>query len=225
MDEKKEKKKFFILMGFILIGVIILLVFEDGTRIRLEKKYNSLEKITIDSDLANIEVKYIGSDDINIVVYGKKRDEIIVSEGNKSLKLSKKSSRSFCLLNCDDKIILYLPKYFKYLNIKTDLGNVDTREVNFEEIIIYSNVGKINIGNVNEVIINNEIGDTYIKEIDAKGNSTISTNTGNVTINNIKNLNVNAESVTGKVNVSTRNDDSNEYVIDISSEIGDIKVR
>lgn len=225
MDEKKEKKKFFILMGFILIGVIILLVFEDGTRIRLEKKYNSLEKITIDSDLANIEVKYIGSDDINIVVYGKKRDEIIVSEGNKSLKLSKKSSRSFCLLNCDDKIILYLPKYFKYLNIKTDLGNVDTREVNFEEIIIYSNVGKINIGNVNEVIINNEIGDTYIKEIDAKGNSTISTNTGNVTINNIKNLNVNAESVTGKVAVSTRNDDSNEYVIDISSEIGDIKVR
>ena len=225
MDEKKEKKKFFILMGFILIGVIILLVFEDGTRIRLEKKYNSLEKITIDSDLANIEVKYIGSDDINIVVYGKKRDEIIVSEGNKSLKLSKKSSRSFCLLNCDDKIILYLPKYFKYLNIKTDLGNVDTREVNFEEIIIDSNVGKINIGNVNEVIINNEIGDTYIKEIDAKGNSTISTNTGNVTINNIKNLNVNAESVTGKVNVSTRNDDSNEYVIDISSEIGDIKVR
>ena len=225
MDEKKEKKKFFILMGFILIGVIILLVFEDGTRIRLEKKYNSLEKITIDSDLANIEVKYIGSDDINIVVYGKKRDEIIVSEGNKSLKLSKKSSRSFCLLNCDDKIILYLPKYFKYLNIKTDLGNVDTREVNFEEIIIYSNVGKINIGNVNEVIINNEIGDTYIKEIDAKGNSTISTNTGNITIKNIKNLNVNAESVTGKVAVSTRNDDSNEYVIDISSEIGDIKVR
>ena len=225
MDEKKEKRNFFFLFVFILIVVIILLVFEDGTRIRLETKYDSLDKITMDSDLANIEVKYIGSDDINILVYGKKNDEIIVNEGNKSLELTKKSSRSFCLLNCDDKIILYLPKYFKYLNIKTDLGNVDTTKVNFEKIIVDSKVGKINIGNVNEVIINNEIGDTYIKEIDAKGNSTISTNTGNITIKNIKNLNVNAESVTGKVAVSTRNDDSNEYVIDISSEIGDIKVR
>ncbi len=225
MSEKVKKIRFIIIIGISLFIGGFIMIYENNSRIVLDRKYDYLDQIVIDADLSNVVVKYIGSNDINVVIYGKDKDIIKVDEGNTDIIINKQSSREFCLFNCEDKIILYLPKYFKKLDVRTDLGNVDTSEVNLEELYVYSEAGNINAGLVNKAIIYSEIGNTTINEIDGKEDSSISSNTGNITINKINNLNVDAKSNVGKVEINKSNDEMNEFNLKISTEVGNIKVR
>ena len=225
MSERKEKIRFFIIIGITLLIGAFILIYENGSSIVLERSYSNLEQIVIDSDLSDVEVKYIGSDEVNVVVYGKNHDIIKVDEGRTDIVIEKESSREICIFNCLDKIILYLPKNFKKLEVNTSLGNVDTREVNIEKLYVNTSAGNIDAGLVNEVIIKNDIGNTSIKEIDATSDCSISSNTGDVTIDKVNNINIYADSNVGKVDIDTNNNEKNKYTLNIKTEVGNIKVR
>ncbi len=219
---EKDKRNTLIALFIIVVGVIVILFVENGTRVLIDKKYDKLDGIVIDSDLADIDVEYIHALDVNILVYGRKNDDINYYVEDDVLYINKKSSRGFCLFNCKDRIILYLPESFKMLNVKTEIGKVNAEQVAFDKAIISSNIGDIKLGETKEVQITSNIGNVSIKKIDAVSDSNIVTESGDVTVNNTNNLNIDAETYTGKKDIKKMKD--NDYVLKIKTNTGDIKV-
>ena len=218
----KDKKNTLIVVGILFIAVIIILFLENGTRVLVDEKYEDLTGIVIDSDLADIEVKYIRALDVNVLVYGRKNDNIEYYEDENILYMYKKSTRGFCMVNCNDKIILYLPEKFQYINIKTDMGKLDLNEVEFDKALISSSVGDISIGKVHEVDITSDIGNVTIERIDGTSDSSIITKSGSVKIKNTSNLDIDAETYTGKKDIKKTKD--NEFTLKVKTDTGSIKV-
>lgn len=224
MEEVENKKPFFILLSISIIVVISIFLLEKGSIILNKSKYTDLEKIVIDAEYSNVEVKYLESKEVNVVVYGKREDDISVKEINKVLNIKKSSTKGICIFNCSDKIILYLPKEFERLDISLKMGNVNIEESTINDIYVKDDIGNVNLGTIKSANIEVDVGNVAIKKLDAEFDSYIKVNKGNVTINHAFNTNVKAKSNTGKVNVKDDNTD-NEFVLTIETNIGNIKVK
>lgn len=222
MSMDKDKRNTLIIIGIIIICAILILIFENGTRVLFDKHYDSLSGIVIESDLANVEVEYIHAQNVSVLVYGKKNDNFDYKVEDDILYISKESSKGFCLLNCSDRILLYLPEEFPLLNVETTLGNIDADQVTIDRTTITSTVGNIKLGTVKEANIKSDIGNVTIEEIDADADSFIESNTGNVTIKKTNNLNILAETTTGKKDI--KNTKNKEYNLEVKTNIGNIKV-
>ena len=219
----KDKRNTLIVLGIIVICTIVVLFLENGSRVLLDEQYDKLDGIVINSDLADIEVEYIGSRDINILIYGKRKDSFNYYVEDNILFINKESSRGFCLLNCKDKILLYLPQEFSYLDITSEMGNIDTgKKVLYDKLIINSSIGNIEIGSVKEVDIKTDIANVNIKEINAVADSNIITNSGDVVVKKTSDLDIDASSNTGKEDIKNTKD--NTYTLTIKTETGNIKV-
>ena len=224
MEEKKDSKMpFFIILAFSIIVVVAILVFEKGSKVLNQSKYENLDKIVIDSEYSNIEVKLLDTDSVSILIYGKKDDELSVKEENKVLTIKKTSTKGVCLINCDDKIILYLPKEFERLDITTEMGDINAKDVTINDINIKSKIGNVKLGTIKSANIETEIGNVTIENFEGEFDSYIKTDTGNVTIKKTKNLNIDAKTTSGKVNVKDTKD--NDYELKIETNIGNIKVK
>ena len=224
MEEVENKKPFFIILAISIIVVISIFIFEKGSIVLNKSKYTNLDKIIIDAEYSDVEVKYLESKEVNVVVYGKKDDEISVKEINKTLTIKKSSTKGICIFNCDDKIILYLPKEFERLDVSLKMGNVNVEESIINDIYVKDDIGNVALGTVKSANIEVDVGNVEIKKIDAEFDSYIKVNSGNITVNHTNNLNVKANSNTGKVNVKNDND-KNEYVLTIETNVGNIKVK
>ena len=222
-DKKESKKAFFILLAISIIVVVSILIFEKGSKVLNQSKYEDLDKIVIDSELSNIEVEFLDTDSVSILIYGKTNDELSVKEEDKTLTIKKTSTKGVCILNCDDKIILYLPKEFERLDITTQMGNIDAKEVIINDVNIKSKIGNVNLGTIKSANIETEIGNVTIENFEGEFDSYIKTDTGNVTIRKTKNLDVEAKTNSGKVNVKETKD--NDYVLTIETNVGNIKVK
>ena len=221
--EKNEKKIFFIIIGLLFVAAVFILVLEKGSKVLNQSSYQKIDKIVIKSEYSTIEVKYLEIEDVKLLVYGKSSDYLDIKSTNRTLTIEKDSKKGFCLFNCSDKIILYLPKEFEKIDITSEMGDINLEEVNFSDIYVKSGVGNINIADAKVVNIEANIGDVHIKKIEGEFDSYIVVNTGNVIINNTDKLNIKAEANTGKVNVKETKDQ--EYNLNIHVDIGDIKVR
>ncbi len=219
----KDKRNTLITLFIVVIGVIVILFLENGTRVLLDKKYDHLDGIVIESDLADIDIEYIHALDVNILIYGRKNDDFNYYVEDDILYINKKSTRGFCLFNCKDKMILYLPEEFHSLNVNTEMGKVSASQITFDTVTINSTIGDISLDTVKEANITSDLGKVTIKKIDATGDSNITTKAGDVTIKNISNLDIDADTNTGKKSIKKTKD--NDYLLTIKTDTGDIEVK
>lgn len=225
----KNKKILIILLILLSIGLTFIMIYllnnsfnfniTNGTSNELiyDKNFENIyDSINIKSEAANIYIKQSNDNNINIKIYGNTNyssinnsNNILYIEGN-----TEKCS-FFCINKKSAKIEVYLPKdYDKSIEIYTNVSNIDIDNFQFATLISRTNVGDININNINKADIKNETGDVNIENINI---GIINLNTGDIIINNINEID--GKTNTGDININK----INNYLY-LSSNTGDIKI-
>ena len=167
----------------ILSALILAILFlQDRTKKLEDRKYKEINKITIESNSANINFYKSVDEQVRVVVYGSSKDKVQIIEGTKYLNISKDTKKKTCILNCKNEIDIYVPDNIENVEIKNEVGNILFDKVTVKNISINSETGDIDIYNTNILNINSKVGDILVNTINATNNSSIKTETGNVTI-------------------------------------------
>ncbi|MVO73062.1 DUF4097 family beta strand repeat protein, partial [Paeniclostridium sordellii] len=164
----------------------------------------------IPSEKYKIELQY--KEDYGKINYKVKNNSLIINQESTIRNLNNKSN-----FNKDDLnfIKIYIPsdKSFEKFSIISDIGNIDIRQMNLNNLDLSCNVGNIKVNNceINDSKISNDTGNIEINKSKFK-NLEANLNLGNI---NSKNINV-------KNLLNAKNDLGN---IDISGKVyGDIEV-
>ena len=218
----KVLKIIFAIIIILLLSCITIYLIQDKTKLLEDRKYKDINEIIIDSDVANITFYKSEDDYTKVVIYGLKSDKVELIEGSNELNINKHGKSGFCLINCENKIDIYLANDLDSLSITTDVGNVNTKKININSLNIKSDVGNIDVGSTNVVNITTNVGNVSINEIKGNGNSSIKTDVGNINIDKINNLKIES-------NVDIGNNDivnsDGEYTLKLETNVGSIKVK
>ena len=218
------KKIFKILLAILIVCIIIIsliFLFQDNTKLLEDRKYKDIEELIINSEVAS--VNFYKSDDLNtrVVIYGLTSDNVELIEGNKELSINKRGANGFCLINCDNKIDVYLPTDLKKLSITTDVGSINTQNIIADSINIKTDVGNISIGKTNVVNITTNVGSVSVKQIEGTSNSFIKTDVGSINIEKISNLKIESNVELGSSDII--NSDG-EFILKLETNVGSVKV-
>ena len=218
------KKIFKILLAILIVCIIIIsliFLFQDNTKLLEDRKYKDIEELIINSEVAS--VNFYKSDDLNtrVVIYGLTSDNVELIEGNKELSINKRGANGFCLINCDNKIDIYLPTDLKKLSITTDVGSINTQNIIADSINIKTDVGNISIGKTNVVNITTNVGSVSVKQIEGTSNSFIKTDVGSINIEKISNLKIESNVELGSSDII--NSDG-EFILKLETNVGSVKV-
>lgn len=224
-----------ILIGFLFIGLGYMtnqsFSFESSNKLNITKtneykivkdikELEEFKSINIEVGITNIEIipseKYKielqYKEDYGKINYKVKNNSLIINQESKIRNLNNKSN-----FNKDDLnfIKIYIPsdKSFEKFSITSDIGNIDIRQMNLNNLDLSCDVGNIKINNceINDSKISNDTGNIEINKSKFK-NLEANLNLGNI---NSKNINV-------KNLLNAKNDLGN---IDISGKVyGDIEV-
>ena len=181
---------------------------EEFKSINIEVGITNIE--IIPSEKYKIELQY--KEDYGKINYKEKNNSLIINQESTIRNLNNKSN-----FNKDDLnfIKIYIPsdKSFEKFSIISDIGNIDIRQMNLNNLDLSCNVGNIKVNNceINDSKISNDTGNIEINKSKFK-NLEANLNLGNI---NSKNINV-------KNLLNAKNDLGN---IDISGKVyGDIEV-
>lgn len=181
---------------------------EEFKSINIEVGITNIE--IIPSEKYKIELQY--KEDYGKINYKVKNNSLIINQESTIRNLNNKSN-----FNKDDLnfIKIYIPsdKSFEKFSIISDIGNIDIRQMNLNNLDLSCNVGNIKVNNceINDSKISNDTGNIEINKSKFK-NLEANLNLGNI---NSKNINV-------KNLLNAKNDLGN---IDISGKVyGDIEV-
>lgn len=219
----KDIKK--ILMILVIISMVILgiLFFQDGSKKLEDRSYKEIDKIILNVDLSDITFHKSKDEIVRVVVVGSSKDKVELIEGTKSLTINQKSKKSVCIFRCNKEIEIYLPDNFKEVVINSDVGDIDSDNQTINNLSIKANVGDVSLYKTNVVDITSNVGDIFIKEINATGNSTIKTDVGDIEIDKIINLNLDINTDLGDKTIPVIKN-SQEYTLKIETNVGDIDI-
>jgi len=219
---KKILKILCIIFIVLLLSFLCIYLLQDKSKLLEDRKYKDINKLVINSEVSDINFYKSEDEFTRVVIYGLSKDKVELVEGNKELSIDKHGSKSYCLINCDNKIDIYLPNDLDSLNITTDVGSVNTESVYVSSLTIKSDVGSINVGVSNIVNIITNVGSVSIKEISGTDNSLVKTDVGSITIDKISNLKV--ESNVDFGNNDIVNNDG-EFILKLETNVGSVKVK
>ena len=213
----------------------------------LEKVYDEeftdeFKLIDIDVEVADVYVKVSEDDKTYVKVYN--YEELTdVKVSSDTIKITAKTKK--CFMFCNNKggkVEVYLPSnYSNDIKVKSDVGDiniegfrdayleVDTNVGDLEvdkikNVIAKSDVGDIKIDNIYEYVkIKTNVGDVRIENLNITKDSEIDSEIGDVKINAINDIYVDAKASVGDVKVN-KNDRKSEITLKITSSVGDIKV-
>lgn len=214
-----------ILVVLVVISVIILgiLFFQDKTKKLEDRSYKEIEKIIVGVDSANINIYKSLDNNVRVVIYGTKKDNTEIIEGSKELTVHYTSKDTVCFLKCNKSVDIYVPDKFPELRITTTTGDIYSSDVTVNNMNAFSQDGNITIDKVQNVDVDTTYGDVSIKEINANDDSYIKTNTGDINISKIINLNLNIITEFGhKVVPVIRNEQ--DYTLKIETNVGIINI-
>ena len=203
------------------------------------------EKIFIDVDAAEINIKHSEDETTSLVVYGdEKKNKLNVNYNNNNLKIEYKNKNChfLCFNNKKGKIDLLVPStYDKDIIIKSDVGDIDIDSFPNSYLKIDADVGDIDVKDINAAIINGDVGDININSINSyfeieedtgdiiintaniNRNSKADIDVGDINIKNINEVNVDAKSDVGKEKINNSSNTSN-IKVKLRTDVGDIKV-
>ena len=209
----------------ILSALILAILFlQDRTKKLEDRKYKEINKITIESNSANINFYKSVDEQVRVVVYGSSKDKVQIIEGTKYLNISKDTKKKTCILNCKNEIDIYVPDNIENVEIKNEVGNILFDKVTVKNISINSETGDIDIYNTNILNINSKVGDILVNTINATNNSSIKTETGNVTIEKLVNLKLDAKSETGSVVIPVIKEEQ-DFTLNIDIKVGNVDIK
>lgn len=209
--------------------------FEELDRVEIKIKSGSLKITNTDSE----------DDEVSLKFYADKDAYAYVDDDKDSLKIEDRSDdcRFFCFNWVGVKVELSLPKdYAGDLIVDTSYGDVDIAEFNEATLRIDSSAGDVNIKSVKDIQaslsagnfelgdclgearIDNSMGNVKIKELHLTKNSQIDLSMGNVEIDNVGDVNVEADTSLGDQNVEGGNRKS-DITLKIDNSMGNITVR
>lgn len=205
-----------------------------------EKEY---DEINIKSKAGNIIVKETDDKVIRVLINGNEETSSAKENGN-TLEISELGNKCkyLCFYNKLSEIEVSIPKdYNKIINIKNNYGDIEVGEFlnttlniseNAGDIVVKAglnidaenNLGEIKIGNVlNFIKAKENAGNIKIDKLNIKENSSLINDLGNIQINSIDEIHVDAKTNLGKVFIA-KNYES-DIILKIENRLGDIKVR
>jgi len=219
----KDIKNVLIVLVAISMVILIILFFQDNTKKLEDRSYKEIDRLIINSE--NSDISFYKSEDekVRVIIKGSKKDKIELIEGTKSLTINQEPKNSICFFNCRKEIKIYIPDNFPEVAIKTNKGNVNSDKQTINNILINTKVGNVSLYKTNTVNITSNVGDIFVKEINATNNSTISTDVGNIKISKIINLNLDIKTDLGSKVIPVIKDDQ-EYTLKIETNVGNIDI-
>ena len=215
----------------------------------IDKEYDfeELDDVEIKIKSGSLKITNTESEDdkVSLKFYADKDSYAYVDDGKDSLKIEDRSDdcRFFCINWVGVKIELALPKdYAGDLKIDTSYGDVDIDRFELASFVIDSSAGDVKIGGaknikaslsagnfelgdcLGEARIDNSMGNVKIKELHLTKDSEIDLSMGNVEIDNVGDVNVEAETSMGNQNISG-GDRKSDITLRIDNSMGNITVR
>ncbi|MBR6217554.1 MAG: DUF4097 family beta strand repeat protein [Eubacterium sp.] len=218
----------FLYIGLLLIGVGIIVGFAGfalmGFRFKGQKidirEYtdeSNIEKIVVNTDISDVSVGITDAEKI-IITYGESKSiKINISVENGTLTIKEKGSANwFDMLsfihfgNNEFKVKILIPeKALGEISISSDTGDISLEDINVK-------------GNIK---LDTDTGDIFIKTKEADSVSyediNIKTDTGDVTLTDVKTANLNVKVDTGDIELTNTLVDD---ILKINTSTGDVKV-
>ena len=208
-----------------------------------EEYENEFKLIDIDSEIADITVGVSNDDKTHLVIYNPEElTDYKVSDDSIKVELKSQKCFLFCINQVHGKVEVLLPStYSEKIDIKSAVGDVDVEDFDNATVIIDSNVGDvyvesgksvdvrtdvgdIKIGNVYEYLkLKSNIGDIKVKNLNIIKNSSIESEVGDINVDRINDVYVDASSSVGDLKINV-NDRKSDITLRISSSVGDVKV-
>lgn len=231
---KFEIKKF----GSVFQGETVNCIIEESYDIE------EIEKLKIKANLGDIKLKISEDSAIKCEVYGKDSEDVKVKLDNKELNITY-TQNGFNLFGNNSfkrEIIVFIPEeYAGDINIDSDCGDVESDNLKNVSLDIKQDCGDIEIGDIKNVSVDSSLGDVKIKSINNKCKidadcgdvkidsvqikeySSIKNDLGNVKIESINDIYIDADTDLGEVEIESNNRKS-EVTLKIECDCGDIKV-
>lgn len=242
-----------ILILFLSIFTYLLLVkkinynifkYKENKMVINEVYEQNFDKIKIDSNAADIDIKTYNEEDVKLVVYQNENKTKINTDNNiLYIKSETKSCVGICVTNRVSKIELYLPSnYDKDIVINTNYGDIDVENLKEATLKIEADAGDVEVDTIKNVEINSNYGDIEINEVtnylklstnagdididklNINEDSTIKNNFGDIQIGNTNEIYIDAEVDFGSVKIDNNYRDS-KITLRIENNMGSIKVR
>ena len=216
-------KVILIILVIISLGILAILFLQDRTKKIEDRKYNEIEKINVNSDVANINIYNTEKDYVRVIVYGTKKDKVTFIEGTKYLDIKKETGNNFCLIDCKNQVDIYVPDNYPNIVITSDVGNISQEDVVINNITVKTNEDNIKLYKTNALYITTEVGNVSINEINATKDSLIKTDVGNIDIDTIINLNIDAKTELGNI-VKPVIKEEQKFTLKIETNVGEINI-
>lgn len=210
---KSKKPILFLIGGLVLLLIVAFLLLKDtfkfssidnfdesSTLVYYNKIENNYDSIKIVADYANIYIKPISGDDIEVYIYGDEAKGDAVKNDNK-LKIKSNLTCTVCHGVPSGKIILGIPnKEISNIDITTNYGNVimgalslgtvninvkygDISGLKVDDLDVTLKSGNVKLEEVNTIKTNCDMGNVTIKKVNNYAG--ITTNVGNVVITDL----------------------------------------
>lgn len=184
----------------------------------VDKAYEELfEKINIDTNAGNVEIRKSNDSQIKVIIYGdKERTKVSVNHNELNISSKEKDCFGLCFNRTISKIELYIPhNYDKNIKITSSYGNVEVDEFKNLNLNVKMEAGNIEIDSIKQADIVNSYGDIIVNGYSEK--LYIKEKCGDVEIGEVDNVIV--QNNYGDIKINKVNSS-----LDIKDDCGDIKI-
>jgi len=169
----------FSILALSLLGILFLFINGKGihrnflnitkvstTKIFDEQYENTFKKISVDTNISDIEFKKSTDEKVRIIVYGEKK-ELTVDNTKDNLKIAfqEKSCIGICFNMKKSKVEVYLPEtYNNKIMIKNDYGDIKIDHFKEATMEIEEDCGDVSVAGAKYIVVKNKYGNINIKE-------------------------------------------------------------
>lgn len=201
-----------------------------------DKSYalTDFDSLSIDTSWADITFEQNdNANEVRVVAYAKKDNVIKGNISDRELKIDETRGRItldkksiFKGLHFESiRLVVFLPQNFNCpIDVDSDVGDIKFNTPYASKLDVDLSTGDINAYNLGgKFDINTDTGDVEIKYAHPTSDSSVETDTGDITIGSIKNTNIEYETDMGDTYVNS-NDENSDVTLSLSTDTGDISV-
>lgn len=216
-----------VLLGFILVNKKSFRIMRFDFVSKTEKIYDErfavsdISKINIYSSSSDITIKEANTNEVEIRIFGKNKNAVRVNHSNDTLRIDY-TNVSNCIGFCfyrEDIEILIPHNYQLDGNIESKYGDINIGYFDNGKLVIDSDSGDIDIKSIKDIEIKSHYGDILIAEV--KNKLDIKSNSGDIEISRV-NILENSKIVSDYGDVEI--DKINDIYVDAKTNFGDVDI-
>lgn len=206
---------------------------------------NDIQDIDITQSAGDITFKESSNDTIEVVVYGDNQNDVDVNLNYNKLSIDYKERHRFIWFgfgSFKNDIVIYIPAHYQHeITIKNNYGNCELGNLENATLEVECDAGNVEVGKIrnaniqcdlggvkaseilNRCNISVDSGNVKIDRLSIQENSFVKADLGNVTIDEINDIYVDAKVDLGNSTVNGSNRNSN-VTLKVECDCGNIKV-